>query len=390
MKKILALLAILVAATYLTAAQTTFSGRAQFDRTVHDFGDISTSDGPVSCSFVVKNVSSKPLTIFNVVSSCGCTDVSWTREEIPAGKSGKVSATYKNEDGPVPFDKSLTVYMSDVKEPVILRLRGVVHAKKLPLDEAYPVHFGPLALKDSDIKCGNLSQGQQKSSETMIANIGKSPVNVSFKDVSPNLAIRVEPNPIPAGSTARLIFTVTADRSLWGRNYYWATPLVDGKVLRSSVPASVSAPSKAAGAEALYRERDGHLRSGGTQIGIWAVTKEDFSGMTREEKSRCANPMFTCSTFSFGKVKSGTKVKAKFEFSNVGKSDLRIYKIDCDTGKVSVQAPAEAFAPGKNGEFTATLDTSGLPKGEVLIQLTLMTNSSLRPIVTLYISGFIS
>ena len=389
MKKISLALALLFAATYISCAQTTFGRVARFDRTVHDFGDICTADGPVSCSYSVKNVGGKPLTILSVVSSCGCTAVTWTKESIPEGKSGEIKATFKNEDGPVPFDKSLTVYLSDVRDPVVLHLRGVVHEKALPLEEAYPVHFGPFALKDSDIKCGNLSQGQQKSGEVMVANIGDRSINVAFKGVSDNLSIRVEPNPVPARSTARLIFTVTADRTLWGRNYYWATPLVDGKVLSASVPESLVETPKGAGAEALYSERDSRLMDGGTLLGVWAITKEDFSSLTRDEKKLCANPMFTCSTFSFGSVKSGTKVKAKFEFSNVGKSDLRIYKIDCETSKVSVKVPEETFAPGAKGGFTAVLDTSKMPKGEVLISLMLITNSPLRPVVTLYISGFI-
>ena len=108
-----------------------------WDKTVHDFGDVSVKDGPLSCTFTVTNNGTEPVTIFEVVSSCGCTDVKWSREKIQPGKTGTVSATYKNEDGPMPFDKTLTVYISGVKKPVILRLRGVVHEKKKSLAELY-------------------------------------------------------------------------------------------------------------------------------------------------------------------------------------------------------------------------------------------------------------
>lgn len=52
-----------------------------------------------------------------------------------------------NDEGPYPFDKTLTVYMSGLKKPVVLRLRGVVHEKKLSLNELYPQRRGSLALK---------------------------------------------------------------------------------------------------------------------------------------------------------------------------------------------------------------------------------------------------
>ena len=98
----------------------------EFDRTVHDFGRISQKDGPVSCTFTVRNTGEEPLTIFAVVSSCGCTGAEWTRESIAPGDRGVVSVTYTNDEGPYPFDKTLTVYTSAQKKPVILLLKGVV------------------------------------------------------------------------------------------------------------------------------------------------------------------------------------------------------------------------------------------------------------------------
>lgn len=101
-------------------------GRAEFDRTVHDFGTVDRSDGPQSCVFTVTNTSQEPLTILSVITSCGCTGVRWTRKTLEQGEKGTIEATYSNEDGPYPFDKTLTVYLSDIKKPVILHLRGVV------------------------------------------------------------------------------------------------------------------------------------------------------------------------------------------------------------------------------------------------------------------------
>lgn len=99
------------------------------DHTVHDFGTIRTKDGPVSCTFTLTNVSEQDIVIFEVVASCGCTDVKWTRKTIPPGGKGTITATYKNSDGPYPFDKMLTAYISGMERPVVLRLRGVVRKK---------------------------------------------------------------------------------------------------------------------------------------------------------------------------------------------------------------------------------------------------------------------
>jgi len=329
-------------------------GIVRFDKTIHDFGDVLLSEGPKGCSFTVTNIYSKPIAILNVVSSCGCTDVEWTREPLQPGKSGTIKATFSNDQGPHPFDKSLTVYISSVKKPVILHLRGVAHDKKLSLGELYPVRAGDLGLKETDIKLGNMEQGSQRSDAVSVANMGSSPLGVSFKDVSDGLKVSVAPNPIPAGETARLTYTITADRSHWGKNYYYATPVANGVA--------------------------------GPPIGIWSFTKEDFSSLTDEQMEAAGQPYFAESTYNFGVVKAGAKVDPVFTFKNEGKGELVIYKVDSDSPSLRGETPPIVY-PGKKGSVKMHLDTASLPKGEVLIIVTLTTNSPLRPIVNLFVAG---
>ena len=98
----------------------------QFDKTVHDFGEISTKAGKQTCTFTVTNDGAEALSIFAVVPSCGCTDVVWPRESIAPGKTGVITATYSNDEGAGTFDKTLTVYTSAQKKPIILHLKGSV------------------------------------------------------------------------------------------------------------------------------------------------------------------------------------------------------------------------------------------------------------------------
>ena len=363
-----------------------FGGVVKLDKTVHDFGDILVSDGPVSCTFTVTNVGTKPLVIYHVASSCGCTDVEWTKQPLKPGEKGSIKATYKNDEGGYPFDKTLTVNFSEPKQPVILRLRGESHAKKLSLAEMYPVKFGNLGFKNIDIKAGNLSQGQQRSGEVMVANLGSKPIDVKFSDVSKSLSLKLSQNPIPAGGTAKLYYVVTADRSLWGKNYYYATPVVDGKTYKAVV--SQTSARKDAGAEALVADPNPALGAGKSLIGIYAITKENFTSWTKEQRDAASCPVASESTFSFGKVKAGTKVKGSFEISNQGKSAFKVYKIDSDSANLTV-SPFKDVAPNSKGTMEVSLDTSGLPKGECLILMTLTTNSPLRPIMNLFMTGWI-
>ena len=170
-------------------AQEKIGNGLEIDKNIHDFGDVMIDKGPVSCVFAVKNTGEKPAVIYNVVSSCGCTDVKWTREPIRPGGEGKISVTYSNDEGPYPFDKTLTVYFSDVKKPYILKIRGIAHEKKKSLEELYGIRFGALGIKETYIKCGNLEQNGVKSDFVNVANLSDKPIKVDFKDVTENLSV---------------------------------------------------------------------------------------------------------------------------------------------------------------------------------------------------------
>ena len=330
----------------------------EFDKTIHDFGDVSIDDGPLSCTFTVKNIGKEPIAIYEVVTSCGCTDANWTREPLQPGKTGTISATYKNEDGPVPFDKTLTVYIAGVSKPVILRLRGVVHEKKKSVAELYGIEkLGALGLKSLKYKVSNILQGESSADEAKVANLGKQPLKVTFADVSPNLTISVEPQTIAPGETASLRFSVKSDPRVWGRHTYSATPVLNGK--KASKPLTVT-----------------------------ALTRGNFADWSAEQRKNSAQCIFDESTLSFGTVKAGTPVQMTFSFTNKGKSTLKLYSIDADADGVTATLPAETAAQ-KKGSIPVKLDTSSLPKGETVIMLTLTTNCPARPIINLFLTGLV-
>ena len=327
-----------------------------WDKTVHDFGDVSTADGPLSCTFTLTNVGKEPIAIFEVVSSCGCTDVKWTREPVPAGGKATISATYKNEDGPTAFDKTLTVYVSGVKRPVVLRLRGVVHEKKKSLSELYGAQkLGAFGLKTRSYKTGTLKQGLSASETALVANLGKTPLSISFADVSAPLSLSVTPNPIPAGSTATLSYTVTAQKGVYGRNVYTATPVLNGK--KAEKPLEITA---------------------------W--TQENFAAWSDAERREAALPVFETSTANLGIIEKGRVVEAVFPCANRGGSALQFFKADPESPALTVTA-LPGVPSGQKESVRFSLDTSLLPKGENVIMVSLTTNSPLRPLVNLFVAA---
>lgn len=383
---IAAALAFIGAAATDLAAQTIYEGTVEIDRPVYDFGDVPVSRGPLSCTFNIRNVSSGDITILNVASSCGCTGVTWTRESIAPGAGGTISATYSNDEGAFPFDKALTAYISGLKKPVVLRLRGNVLDSEQPLSVTYPVRYGPLGVKTAAQRGPNVEQGQPRSGEFRIANLGDKTVGLSFADVTDGLRIAADTDALAPGQVAVVSYTITPSPDRWGRQIYYATPLADGR--RYPMEAPPDNRKKERGAEALLGDIPGLPAEGDCRLAVTSWTKEDFSGLDREQ--RAAGPRLTAreSSASFGKVKAGGKVKLHFEIDNKGKSPARIYSIDSDSSRLTARGDT-LIAAGGTGRIDATLDTSRLPAGEVLAILTLTTNCPSRPLVNLYVTGFI-
>lgn len=325
-----------------------FGGIITIDKTIFDWGDVSTEDGPLDCSFEVTNTSPAPVTITSVVSSCGCTGVEWTREAIQSGAKGIIKASYSNDEGAYAFDKTLTVYFDTAKKPLILHLRGVVHQGEVTLENSFPERLGDLGFTALSIKAGNMSQGEVKSAYIRIANFSNSRKSVSLRSLSPQLEFGAGQISIEARGKGQISYTVSSDRSLWGRNTYEAEVLEDGR------------PT-------------GH-------ISLWAVTKEDFSSLTREEKKAGPTLSLEDNTFTFDPQPKGKSIEAVFRYSPTG--DFKIYKIDLGTTAASVKSI-------KDGEIRISVDSNALESGEQTILATLYTNSPLRPIVNLFITGFI-
>lgn len=341
-------------------AQQKIAGKLEFDSITHDFGQVLLSEGPVKCTFKFKNISSSPIAIYSVTTSCGCTSVKWSRKPLLPGESGDISATYTNDEGPYPFDKTLTVQFAGISKPVLLHLRGTSCEKKLSDEVVYnKVFCKSIGLSEESFRTSNLEQGGMGTQQTTIANLTKRPVSVSFEDVTDGLQVILDKNPIPAKSHATATFIVESREGKWGTNEYFATPVVGG----------------------VKADRT---------IAVTAFTTVSYSTLTKEEKANHSIPYFKEGTYSFNHVKQGAKLKATFKCENKGKEALQIMSCESDhPSQVSLPSSFPAIQPGKMGTYSFEVDTKTLPLGEALLIVTLTTNSPTRPIVNLFIVGWV-
>lgn len=73
--------------------------------------------------FILTNIGKRPLVVENVITSCGCTTVEYSKEPVCSGKNLILTIKYQAEY-PEHFDKTITVYCNVKESPLQMRIIG--------------------------------------------------------------------------------------------------------------------------------------------------------------------------------------------------------------------------------------------------------------------------
>ena len=97
---------------------------AMIDKVEHDFGTIRKGNA-YPATFTMTNTGNKPLIINRVFTSCGCTNVTWNKQPIEAGKTVSIHVELTPDEVGV-LRKTITVYSNSNESPTRLALFGTV------------------------------------------------------------------------------------------------------------------------------------------------------------------------------------------------------------------------------------------------------------------------
>ena len=96
----------------------------QLEKLYFDFGELKIGDiKEVTVSFT--NTGNKPLILDDVISSCDCTTVDWSKAPVMPGKSATITAKYTADHTGV-ISKRVTILSNANTDRVILQLKGNV------------------------------------------------------------------------------------------------------------------------------------------------------------------------------------------------------------------------------------------------------------------------
>jgi hypothetical protein len=101
---------------------------AEFESVDHDFGTVNEGQ-KVNYSYKFKNTGQAPLIVQNAAPSCGCTVPSWSKEPIPVGGTGFVTAEFDTNGKSGIQNKTVTVTANTWPKVTTLRFKAMVTPK---------------------------------------------------------------------------------------------------------------------------------------------------------------------------------------------------------------------------------------------------------------------
>jgi len=357
MKKYLSLIPLLAFCLALNGqyAQTTMKVK----ETEHDFGKFKEEAGPQSYDFMVTNTGKDPLVIQNVVASCGCTTPGWTKQPIPSGGTGKVTAIYDPKDRPGVFSKTLSVYSNSKPEVVVLVIKGEVLPHEKTVEELFTFPVGAIRFESNHMAFTNIKKSEKKIRVMQLINTSAEPVKVEFTGLPAHLELKSNPETLKPGQKGMVEGTYDANKNAgWGN----VNDMV--RISLNGVPQ-----------ENVYYYVSANL-------------VEDFSSLSKEDLEKAPVFKVASTTVDLGKIKGGTQNEVEFKFTNEGKNDLILRHVRASCGCTAVQQGSQGVGikAGESSSIKATFN-SGSYKGKVTKAIYVYTNDPKNSEVVLMLSA---
>lgn len=325
--------------------------KLEFEKVVHDFGQIKEADGAAEYTFVFRNIGSEPLLINMVKASCGCTTPAWTREPVAPGASGQITARYNTLNRPGPFNKTLTVTSNNGGGVVVLSIKGSVEPKVKTIEDHLPLKYGSLRLVAKSLNLGKITTEKPIVREFGLYNDSDTAVSFLEGMVQAPAHIHFVFEPTELNPREKGIMRVTYDPVKRGTLGYYTDDVVIGTT--------------------DYKEPEKRLT-------VVATIEEYFPPMTDEELAKAPKLLINRREHNFGKILANTTVETVFTLTNAGKSELNIRSTLANCTCTVAVLEKNTLKPGESTKLKVTFDTKGR-RGKQFKNVAIFSNDPAAP-----------
>jgi hypothetical protein len=329
----------------------------KFEKDTYDFGEIAEEGGYAETTFEFINEGDKPVKIYNVKASCGCTTPGWSKEEIMPGDTGFVKARYNPRNRPGRFRKSLNIKSSGGQRTVYIM--GFVKPKARDVLEEFSIATGDLRMKYRSLNLGRMTTETMIEKDFDVYNSGNDSLQLYPQSMEIPAHIQLSLIPEKLAPKQKGIIKIMFD------------PIKKNDLGFLSDNITIQTDS-------IVTEKN--------QFNVISTIEEFFPEMSAEELDKSPKLLISERVFDFGKVKSGDLVVAEFTLTNGGKEKLNFRKIKSNCSCVTYEIKSSNIKKGKSQVLKLTFDTSGR-RGNQYKTISIFSNDPTAPTQMITIKG---
>ena len=354
---------------FILLVMSVFGGRAEGIATwlnpEYDFGTFKEEHGKVTGEIKMVNTGDSEMIITSVSPTCGCTASDFTKSKIVPGDTAIVKLTYDPTNRPGEFEKYVYVYTNGIPKRSTLVIRGNVIGSYSTINKRYPEGVGALKLDRRIIPFGEMIKGKSHTLFIDTYNLSEDSIIIEFANVPEYLQVEALPDTVAPGEQSVITITYHSEKcDEWGFSHRDFTI--------ETLP---------------VKSNSGNMISGIGKIEVTAILQEDFSRMSRKNKSVAPKVKLSTEKVDFGRMSiDETEVSSFLEITNTGKSPLKIRRIYTLDKGVSVKCGKNEIKPGKKVRLDIKIKPNEV--GELLnAKLVVITNDPEKPQYTVRLVG---
>ncbi len=319
--------------------------RLAADRDVANMGEIM-FQLPAKASFALRNTGTAPLSIKEVIPSCGCTAVEWTREPVAPGSEGTITAVYDARMLGV-FQKDLVVYTDASDEPVYLHMQGRVVSKLSDYSGSFPVDLGNVRLNLNNVEFDDVNRGDRPVMELQIVNMERKSYRPYLMHLPPYLSAQYLPETLSGGRIGKILLTL------------------DSEKLRGMGLTQTS----------IYLARkEGDKVSEDNEITVSSVLLPDFSSLSAKDRELAPSMELSDDAPDVGELGKKRKKSATILVGNKGRRTLEIRALQVFNKALGVELSDRNIEPGETARLKVTVLAKYLNKVKGSPRVLLITN----------------
>lgn len=162
---------------------------------------------PATVKFNLTNKSGERITIQQVRSSCGCTQVGYQTTPVAPDQSFEVTATYDAQTMGH-FEKQLAVYVKGSRTPVMLKIRGIVVEHVVDFSGDYPFTIGSLRADKNNLEFDNVNEGERPVQKIHIMNATDQTLQPVMMHLPSYLTAQISPSTFRPGKSGVAVITL--------------------------------------------------------------------------------------------------------------------------------------------------------------------------------------